>query len=117
MKRPMEAPVQREQKFRSWAKWCRSWANWRRSWANWLSLYGHDWTLTASQFRSTVSRPTRRKAGARVDEITIVGGGLAGLTPAISRAEAGAPGRLLGRHQELGGRARSLPGPYQAEPA
>ena len=114
MKRPMEAPVQREQKFRSWAKWCRSWANWLRSWANWLFLYGYDWTLTASQFRSTVSRPTRRKAGARVDEITIVGGGLAGLTAAISGAEAGARVRLLEAYEELGGRARSMPAPYKA---
>jgi phytoene dehydrogenase-like protein len=50
----------------------------------------------------------------RVDEITIVGGGLAGLTAAISCAEKGAPVRLLEAHDELGGRARSTSGPYKA---
>jgi phytoene dehydrogenase-like protein len=49
-----------------------------------------------------------------VDEITIVGGGLAGLTAAITCAEAGAPVRLLEAHDELGGRARSTPGRYKA---
>ncbi len=46
--------------------------------------------------------------------ITIVGGGIAGLTAAISCAEAGAKVRLLESHQQLGGRARSLPAPYRA---
>ena len=46
--------------------------------------------------------------------ITIVGGGLAGLTAAISCAEAGADVRLLEAHDELGGRARSMPGAYKA---
>jgi phytoene dehydrogenase-like protein len=49
-----------------------------------------------------------------VDTITIVGGGLAGLTAAISCAEQGAPVRLLEAHEELGGRARSTDGPYKA---
>jgi phytoene dehydrogenase-like protein len=47
-------------------------------------------------------------------KITIVGGGLAGLTAAISCAEQGAPVRLLEAHEHLGGRARSSSGPYKA---
>ncbi len=47
-------------------------------------------------------------------KITIVGGGLAGLTAAISSAEQGAAVRLLEAHSELGGRARSTDGPYKA---
>jgi phytoene dehydrogenase-like protein len=46
--------------------------------------------------------------------ITIVGGGLAGLTAAISCAEGGCRVRLLEAHEELGGRARSKTGPYKA---
>ena len=46
--------------------------------------------------------------------ITIVGGGLAGLTAAISCAEQGATVRLLEAHEQLGGRARSTDGPYKA---
>jgi phytoene dehydrogenase-like protein len=49
-----------------------------------------------------------------MDQITIVGGGLAGLTAAISCAEQGAAVRLLEAHDELGGRARSMAGPYKA---
>lgn len=47
-------------------------------------------------------------------EITVIGGGLAGLTAAIACAEAGRPARLLEAHEELGGRARSTGGPYRA---
>lgn len=47
-------------------------------------------------------------------EITVVGGGLAGLTAAITVAEGGAPVRLLEAHEDLGGRARSSDGPYKA---
>ena len=47
-------------------------------------------------------------------QITIVGGGLAGLTAAIACAEGGARVRLLEAHDELGGRARSTDGPYRA---
>jgi phytoene dehydrogenase-like protein len=49
-----------------------------------------------------------------MDEIKIVGGGLAGLTAAISCAEQGARVRLLEAHDEVGGRARSMSGPYKA---
>jgi hypothetical protein len=46
--------------------------------------------------------------------VTVVGGGLGGLTASISCAEAGLPVRLLEAHEELGGRARSTAGPYKA---
>jgi len=46
--------------------------------------------------------------------ITIVGGGLAGLTAAIACAEQGCKVRLLEAHEALGGRARSSTGPYKA---
>ncbi|HEX4806722.1 MAG TPA: NAD(P)-binding protein, partial [Conexibacter sp.] len=39
-----------------------------------------------------------------MDEITVVGGGVAGLVAAIACAEAGAPVRLLEAHETLGGR-------------
>ena len=47
-------------------------------------------------------------------QITIVGGGIAGLVAAISCAEASLEVRLLEAHEELGGRARSTDGPYKA---
>ncbi len=46
--------------------------------------------------------------------ITIIGGGLAGLTAAIVCAEGGSKVRLLEAHEALGGRARSAGGPYKA---
>jgi phytoene dehydrogenase-like protein len=49
-----------------------------------------------------------------MSQITVVGGGLAGLTAAIACAEGGAKVRLLEAHEELGGRARSADGPYKA---
>jgi phytoene dehydrogenase-like protein len=49
-----------------------------------------------------------------MSQITVVGGGLAGLTAAIACAEGGAKVRLLEAHAELGGRARSADGPYKA---
>jgi phytoene dehydrogenase-like protein len=49
-----------------------------------------------------------------MSRITIVGGGLAGLTAAIAGAEGGAEVRLLEAHDVLGGRARSTGGPYKA---
>jgi hypothetical protein len=46
--------------------------------------------------------------------ITVVGGGIAGLTAAIECAEAGAKVLLLEAHAKVGGRARSTDGPYKA---
>jgi phytoene dehydrogenase-like protein len=46
--------------------------------------------------------------------ITVVGGGLAGMTAAIACAEGGSDVRLLEAHEALGGRARSTEGPYKA---
>ena len=46
--------------------------------------------------------------------ITIIGGGVAGLTAAITCAEQGAEVRLLEAHERLGGRARSTDGSYKA---
>jgi NAD(P)-binding Rossmann-like domain len=49
-----------------------------------------------------------------MSRVTIIGGGLAGLTAAIASAEDGAQVRLLEAHEGLGGRARSATGPYKA---
>jgi phytoene dehydrogenase-like protein len=49
-----------------------------------------------------------------MSQITVIGGGLAGLTAAITCAEGGAGVRLLEAREELGGRARSTDGPYRA---
>jgi phytoene dehydrogenase-like protein len=47
-------------------------------------------------------------------EITVIGGGVAGLTAAITCAEGGASVRLFEAHEKVGGRARSTDGPYKA---
>ncbi|SRR6266508_1343188 len=47
-------------------------------------------------------------------QLTIVGGGLAGLVAAIASAEAGAGVHLYEAHQSLGGRARPSGPPYIA---
>ena len=47
-------------------------------------------------------------------EITVIGGGVAGLTAAITSAERGADVRLVEAHETLGGRARSTDGSYKA---
>ncbi|KAA8886846.1 NAD(P)-binding protein [Nocardia colli] len=44
--------------------------------------------------------------------VTVIGGGLAGLTAAIAVAETGAPVRLYEAHQTLGGRGRATAPPY-----
>ena len=44
-------------------------------------------------------------------EITVVGGGIAGLVASIACAEGGANVRLLEAHAQLGGRGRSTDGP------
>ena len=49
-----------------------------------------------------------------METITIVGAGVAGMTAAISLAEAGAPVVLFDAREAPGGRARSLDGPYRA---
>ena len=49
-----------------------------------------------------------------MNRVTVVGGGIAGLTAAITAAEGGAAVRLLEAHDSLGGRARSMAGPYKA---
>lgn len=49
-----------------------------------------------------------------MNEITVVGGGIAGLTAAVAAAEEGAAVRLLEARSELGGRARSADPPYRA---
>lgn len=46
--------------------------------------------------------------------ITVIGGGLAGLTAAIACAEAGAEVTLHEAHRTLGGRGRATPAPYVA---
>lgn len=56
-----------------------------------------------------MSRP-----GAARNPITIVGGGIAGLTAAITCAEGGAPVLLQEAHNRLGGRARTDEGRYKA---
>jgi phytoene dehydrogenase-like protein len=57
---------------------------------------------------------TRPNGKVSTSQITIVGGGLAGLTAAITCAEGGARVSLLEAHSALGGRARSSDGPYKA---
>jgi phytoene dehydrogenase-like protein len=49
-----------------------------------------------------------------MSEITVVGGGVAGLTAAITAAERGASVRLFEASETLGGRARTADGPYKA---
>jgi len=56
----------------------------------------------------------RNNGSASERRVTIVGGGLAGLTAAIACAEGGARVRLLEAHERLGGRARNKNGPYKA---
>ena len=48
--------------------------------------------------------------------ITVIGGGVAGLTAAITCAEQRRQVRLLEAHETLGGRARSTDGPLQGQP-
>jgi phytoene dehydrogenase-like protein len=49
-----------------------------------------------------------------MNEITVIGGGLAGLAAAINCAESGREVKLFEAHQQLGGRARTTDGPYKA---
>jgi hypothetical protein len=56
--------------------------------------------------------PINNSAGK--SQITIVGGGIAGLVATIACAEDGTKVRLVEAHDRLGGRARSTDGPYKA---
>src|SRR3954447_3341318 len=47
-------------------------------------------------------------------EVTVVGGGLAGLVASIECVERGLAVRLGEAHRQLGGRGRSTDGPYRA---
>ncbi|MBL1109432.1 FAD-dependent oxidoreductase [Streptomyces sp. 5-8] len=47
--------------------------------------------------------------------ITVIGGGFAGLTAAITAAEAGAEVTVYEAHHTLGGRARTAEGPYRTD--
>ncbi|HEY2440734.1 MAG TPA: NAD(P)-binding protein, partial [Solirubrobacteraceae bacterium] len=49
-----------------------------------------------------------------MNEITVIGGGVAGLTAAITGAEGGARVTLFEAHERVGGRALSSDGPYRA---
>ncbi len=72
---------------------------------NWPFGRTHNWNCTLGQQRRTVQS---------MNEITVIGGGVAGLTAAITCAEGGAGVRLFEAHEGLGGRARSTDGPYKA---
>jgi phytoene dehydrogenase-like protein len=71
---------------------------------NWPFLIHSDWHCTEVQLRATVGA---------MQTITIIGGGVAGLTAAITCAERGADVELYEAHEQLGGRARSADGPYK----
>ncbi len=57
---------------------------------------------------------SRASAATASRPITVVGGGIAGLTAAIACAEGGAGVRLIEAHASVGGRARSSEGDYKA---
>ncbi|MER6157309.1 FAD-dependent oxidoreductase [Streptomyces sp. NPDC001868] len=67
-------------------------------------------TLTPTQATSTQATrtPTRTPT-----PLTVIGGGFAGLTAAITAAEAGARVTVYEAHHTLGGRARTAEGPYR----
>src|ERR687895_418876 len=72
-------------------------------------------TGTVRRASSPVQSLTHREGdGSMEQQITVIGGGLAGLTAAITAAEDGARVRLLEARDTLGGRARSSDGPYKA---
>jgi phytoene dehydrogenase-like protein len=73
--------------------------------ANWPFCIAHNWNCTQGQLEGTVIA---------MNEITVIGGGVAGLAAAITCAESGANVTLFEAHQQLGGRARSTDGPYKA---
>src|SRR6202042_758490 len=72
--------------------------------------------LNCEPVRAYLAHPQRipSQGASAMDRITVVGAGIAGLTAAISCAEQGAPVVLVEAHEQLGGRARTLSGPYKA---
>ncbi len=72
---------------------------------NWPFQISHNWNCTRGQISPTLPP---------MSEITVIGGGLAGLAAAITCAEGDARVRLFEAHQQLGGRARSIDGSYRA---
>jgi phytoene dehydrogenase-like protein len=79
---------------------------------SWTCVLGHYWNCIQSQSCRRVARGNRNQE-VTMSEITVVGGGLAGLTAAIACAEEGAKVRLLEAHDAVGGRARSDCAPYK----
>ena len=73
-----------------------------------------NWPCVAAHELELYAGPDSAYGASAMSEITVIGGGLAGLTAAITGAEAGAEVRLFEAHEELGGRARSTEGPYKA---
>ncbi len=70
--------------------------------------------LSEVPITGTVRQASFRRTVTAMNEITVIGGGVAGLTAAITCAENGANVRLLEAHETLGGRARSTDGDYKA---
>src|SRR6478735_965337 len=64
-------------------------------------------------FRQIVSAAAEKES-ATMQELTVVGGGLGGLTAAIEAAERGMKVRLFEARPALGGRARTTAGFYRA---
>ncbi|MFE9556829.1 NAD(P)-binding protein [Streptomyces sp. NPDC006703] len=60
-----------------------------------------------------MDRPGKAPRPSRPGRVTVVGGGFAGLTAAITAAEAGAAVTLYEAHATLGGRARTADAPYR----
>src|SRR5690349_15173061 len=74
---------------------------------------------TANRYRRCCSQPSMSHDCALrrhpvMENITVVGGGFAGLVAAITCAESGVRVRLLEAHQTLGGRARATEPPHVA---
>ncbi|WP_346265609.1 FAD-dependent oxidoreductase, partial [Streptomyces hirsutus] len=61
------------------------------------------------RLRNRQARPRSRENPA-MQRITVIGGGFAGLTAAVTAAEAGAEVTLHEAHHTLGGRARTAEG-------
>ncbi|MFJ8312186.1 MULTISPECIES: NAD(P)-binding protein [unclassified Streptomyces] len=60
-----------------------------------------------------MDRPGKAHRPLRPGRVTVIGGGFAGLTTAITAAEAGAAVTLYEAHATLGGRARTADAPYR----